>query len=379
MPTDPTIQLAQELIGIASVTPEDSGCQDLLCARLEKLGFRIERLHWNGVDNFWAEIGSEGPTFCFAGHTDVVPVGDETKWQRTPFSAELDDQFIYGRGAADMKGSLAAMITACENFLGERPIFNGRLAFLITSDEEGMAVHGTRQVMEWLQEQNKSIDYCLIGEPSSTQLLGDVVKNGRRGSLNAWLTVRGHQGHVAYPHKAENPIHRIAVALQELVAREWDAGNEFFPATSFQVSNINSGTGATNVIPGDLNMMFNFRYSTETTAEQLQLIVCSILDKHSLNYTIDWQNSGAPFITERAELTNAVEKSVQQVCGRVPELSTTGGTSDGRFIAPYGVQVVELGPINETIHKINECVSIADLIELSKVYHSVMKELLPVR
>ncbi len=368
MSTDPTIQLAQKLIGIASVTPKDSGCQDILCARLEKLGFRIERLHWNGVDNFWAEIGDEGPTLCFAGHTDVVPVGDETKWQRTPFSAEVDSQYIYGRGAADMKGSLASMITACENFLKGRPSFYGRLAFLITSDEEGMAVHGTRQVMEWLQEQNKSIDYCLIGEPSSTYLLGDVIKNGRRGSLNAWLKVQGHQGHVAYPHKAENPIHAMAQALQELVAQEWDTGNEFFPATSFQVSNIKSGTGATNVIPGELNMMFNFRYSTETTAELLQAHVRTVLDKHQLSYELDWQISGVPFITERAELTNAIQKSVQKVNGRIPELSTTGGTSDGRFIAPYGVQVVELGPINETIHKIDECVSIADLIELSTIY-----------
>lgn len=375
--TDQTILLAQKLIRIDSVTPEDKGCQDILCDRLSALGFHIENLHWQGVDNFWAEIGNDdGPTFCFAGHTDVVPAGEEDKWQRAPFSGEVEGDYLYGRGAADMKGSLAAMITACESFFAEGNSFKGKLAFLITSDEEGMAEFGTRKVMEWLAEQNKRIDYCVIGEPSSTSQLGDIVKNGRRGSLNAWLTINGLQGHVAYPHKAQNPIHLLAPALNELVNMKWDSGNQFFPATSFQISNINSGTGATNVIPGSVEMMFNFRYSTETTAEELQQTVLSVLDKHELDYKIDWQLSGKPFITEPGALTEAIASAIEQETGRQVELSTTGGTSDGRFIAPYGVEVAELGPLNETIHKVDECVSVSDLINLSKIYQQIVKKLL---
>lgn len=377
MSSDPTIELAQQLIRIDSVTPNDSGCQDILCARLETLGFKIERLHWDGVDNFWAELGSEGPTLCFAGHTDVVPVGESANWQRNPYSAETEAGFLYGRGAADMKGSLAAMITACEKFLGNRPSFTGHLAFLITSDEEGIAVNGTRRVMQWLAENNRNIDYCLIGEPSSTEQLGDVVKTGRRGSLNAELTIHGQQGHVAYPHKAKNPIHLAAAAIQELVNQEWDSGNEFFPATSFQISNIEAGTGATNVIPNDLKVVFNFRFSTETTADELQTTVNLILHRYQLNYKIDWELSGEPFLTQPGELTDAVKEALRETVGREPELSTTGGTSDGRFIAPYGAQVVELGPLNETIHKIDECVSMADLIDLSKTYQLIMEAMLP--
>ena len=379
MSADPTIELAQQLIRIESVTPNDSGCQNILCARLEALGFRIERLHWQGVDNFWAELGSDGPTLCFAGHTDVVPAGDPSSWQRDPYSAETDAENLYGRGAADMKGSLAAMITACENFLVDHADFTGRLAFLITSDEEGSAINGTRRVMQWLTENNRSIDYCLIGEPSSTERLGDVVKTGRRGSLNAELIVRGQQGHVAYPHKAKNPVHMVAGAIQELVSHEWDSGNEFFPATSFQISNINAGTGATNVIPNDLRLMFNFRFSTETTADELKATVNLILHRHELDYEIIWHLSGEPFLTLPGELTEAVNAALLETVGREPELSTTGGTSDGRFIAPYGVQVVELGPLNETIHKVDESVSIADLITLSKTYQQIMERILPAK
>ena len=377
MSADPTIELAQQLIRIDSVTPNDGGCQDILCSRLDALGFNIERLHFDGVDNFWAELGSEGPTLCFAGHTDVVPPGDLSDWNRPPYSAGTDSEYLYGRGAADMKGSLAAMLTACENFVEQRPNFQGRLAFLITSDEEGIAVNGTRRVMEWLSENNRSIDYCLVGEPSSSAQLGDVVKTGRRGSLNGELVVRGQQGHVAYPEKARNPIHLAAGAIQELVNQSWDSGNEYFPATSFQISNIESGTGSTNVIPNDLRLMFNFRFSTETTAEELQSTVNLVLSRYQLDYDIDWQLSGEPFLTQPGELTDAVSHALQQTVGRAPELSTSGGTSDGRFIAPYGAQVVELGPLNETIHKVDEAVSTADLIDLSKTYQLVMEQLLP--
>lgn len=377
MSVDPTIALAQQLIRIDSVTPNDKGCQDILCSRLQNLGFKIDRLHWQGVDNFWAEIGSDGPLFCFAGHTDVVPTGDESNWDKAPYSAETDADYLYGRGAADMKGSLAAMITACEKFLQDSPNFHGRLAFLITSDEEGDAVNGTRKVMQWLSEQDKSIDYCLIGEPSSTGNLGDVVKTGRRGSLNAQLIIKGQQGHVAYPHKARNPIHLAAAAIQELTTQEWDAGNEFFPPTGFQISNIEAGTGAPNVIPNDLKLRFNFRYSTETTADELKKTVHLILDRHQLDYDLNWQLSGEPFLTQPGHLTDAITQAIVETLGYEPELSTTGGTSDGRFIAPSGAQVVELGPINETIHKVNECVSIKDLVKLSEVYRLIMQKILP--
>ncbi len=372
---NPTIELAQDLIRIHSITPEDGGCQDILCDRLAALGFEIHRLNKEGVSNFWAEQPGEGPLLCFAGHTDVVPTGDLTRWHHPPFAAELDEQFLHGRGAADMKGSLAAMTVAAEQFVAQQSSPSGRLAFLITSDEEGPAQHGTRHVMQWLGETGRTINWCVIGEPSSTSSLGDIVKNGRRGSLNVFLTLNGKQGHVAYPHKALNPVHAALAALDQLVNTEWDTGNEFFPATTFQISNLRSGTGATNVIPGDLEVVFNFRFSTETSAQELQARVESILETTGLDYQADWQLSGNPFLTEPGELTQAVCDSVKEVTTTSPELSTTGGTSDGRFIAPAGIPVVELGPLNDTIHKLDEKVSIDDLIQLTEIYQKIMQRL----
>lgn len=347
-----------------------------MCQRLESLGFEIHQLDAGGVSNFWAEQPGDGPLLCFAGHTDVVPTGELSHWQYPPFSGLIDNEFLHGRGAADMKGSLAAMVVATEEFLKGNARPNGRLAFLITSDEEGPARDGTLHVMRWLQQQNKSMDWCVIGEPTSTERLGDIIKNGRRGSLNAVLTINGKQGHVAYPHKADNPVHRSLAALNELVQTDWDQGNEFFPATSFQISNVSAGTGATNVIPGDLEVVFNFRFSTETTAEQLQQRVEQVLEKASLSFEIDWQLSGNPFLTQPCDLTAAVSESIQEVVGVVTELSTTGGTSDGRFIAPAGIPVIELGPLNDTIHKIDERVSTADLINLTGIYQRIMQKLI---
>jgi succinyl-diaminopimelate desuccinylase len=374
--TSATLSLAKQLINLESVTPSDGGCHDLMIQRLEKIGFKVERLPFGEVDNFWAQRGEAKPLFAFAGHTDVVPTGPVAAWNTPPFEATEKDGYLYGRGAADMKGSLAAMITACEAFVSEHPDHEGAIGFLITSDEEGPAINGTVKVVEHLSNQNKIIDYCLVGEPSSTERVGDVIKNGRRGSLGGSLVVKGIQGHVAYPHLAENPIHKVAPAIAELTAIEWDQGNEFFPATSFQISNIHSGTGATNVIPGTVEIEFNFRYSTETTHELLQKRVEAILDKHNLNYELNWNLSGLPFLTAAGELVDAVCGAIAEVTGRETELSTAGGTSDGRFIAPTGSQVVELGPLNATIHKVNECVRSEDLDTLSAIYLRMLEKLL---
>ncbi|MBL1275335.1 MAG: succinyl-diaminopimelate desuccinylase [Ectothiorhodospiraceae bacterium] len=371
-----TLTLAKDLISRRSVTPEDAGCQELMIARLEAIGFTVERLHFGDVDNFWARRGNSAPLYAFAGHTDVVPTGPEEQWQIPPFDATVKNGVLYGRGAADMKGSLAAMLTACERFVEAHPEHNGSIGFLITSDEEGPSVNGTIKVVEHLEARGEKMDGCLVGEPSSTNTVGDVIKNGRRGSLGCILTVHGIQGHVAYPHLADNPIHAIVPALTELSAETWDNGNDFFPATSFQVSNINGGTGATNVIPGEVEVVFNFRYSTETTHEDLQARAEKILDKHKVNYTANWNLSGLPFLTPSGALVDAACVAVKAVQGIDTELSTAGGTSDGRFIAPTGAQVVELGPVNATIHKIDECVVAKDLDILSSMYQRILEELL---
>ena len=372
----PTLQLAIDLIRCRSVTPEDDGCQEMLIKRLEAIGFKTERLRFGEVDNFWAVRGSEGPILAFAGHTDVVPTGPETKWDNPPFEPNIIDGMLHGRGAADMKGSIASMIIACENFVKKNPDHKGRLAFLITSDEEGPSINGTVKVVEWLEAHNTKMTWCIVGEPSSTNRVGDVIKNGRRGSLGGLLKIKGVQGHVAYPHLAINPIHTFAPALAELTAEHWDNGNEFFPATSFQVSNINGGTGATNVIPGELDIVFNFRFSTELTEPILRERTEAILNKHKLNYELTWVLSGQPFLTPRGDLVNAVVEAIKSEVGLDAELSTTGGTSDGRFIAPTGAQVVELGPINATIHKVNECISTNDLNKLTAIYEKTLDKLL---
>lgn len=376
MSLSPTLDLAIDLIQRPSVTPEDEGCQALMMARLAAIGFHCEPLRFGEVDNFWAVRGDDGPLLCFAGHTDVVPTGPESDWQTPPFEPEISGGMLRGRGAADMKGSLAAMVTACERFVSEHPDHRGRIAFLITSDEEGPAKNGTVKVVEWLESRGEKIDWCVVGEPSSTDAVGDVIKNGRRGSLGAVLKVRGIQGHVAYPHLAKNPIHLAAPALAELAAEQWDEGNDFFPATSFQISNINGGTGATNVIPGELEVVFNFRFSTELTADILQQRTEAILDKHGLDYALEWNLSGQPFLTSEGPLVEAAQKAIRRVTGRDTVLSTAGGTSDGRFIAPTGAQVVELGPVNATIHKVDECVNAEDLNQLSAMYQAMMDDLL---
>ncbi len=373
----PTLQLACDLIARESVTPIDAGCQQLMTERLAAAGFRIEHLRFDDVDNFWAVHGDSGPILCFAGHTDVVPEGDRANWQYPPYSPCIEDGMLCGRGAADMKGSLAAMVVAAEQFVAQNPKHQNRLAFLITSDEEGIAINGTVKVVEHLEANNEKITWCVVGEPSSTERTGDVVKNGRRGSLGLTLTVNGKQGHVAYPHLAKNPIHLAAPALDELATTTWDHGNDYFPATSFQISNINGGTGATNVIPGDLEVIANFRFSTELNAETIQRRVLEILDKHGLDYEIRWNLSGLPFLTEPGELVNATQASITEVAGIETQLSTAGGTSDGRFIAPTGSQVVELGPVNATIHQVNERVLASELEELTEIYQKIMQKLLP--
>ncbi|WP_372612640.1 succinyl-diaminopimelate desuccinylase [Halomonas sp.] len=380
MPTtevlSPTLELAFELIRRPSVTPDDLGCQALMIERLERLGFQVERLPFGDVDNFWATHGHHGPVLAFAGHTDVVPSGPHVHWDYPPFEPCIDDEgMLRGRGAADMKGSLAAMITAAERFVTTHPDHPGRLGFLITSDEEGPAVGGTRAVVEHLRETHERLDYCIVGEPSSTSRLGDMIKNGRRGSLGGVLHVKGIQGHVAYPHLARNPIHQAMPALDALVREHWDAGNAFFPATSFQVSNIRSGTGATNVIPGDVEAVFNFRFSTEVTHEQLQQRTRTILDAHGLEYRLDWMLNGEPFLTAEGELVDAAVAGVEAVLGQPPQLSTSGGTSDGRFIATLGSQVVELGPLNASIHQVNERVRASDLDDLSRIYEAILQQL----
>ena len=371
-----TLELAKSLISKASVTPDDKGCQSIMIERLKKIGFEIHPLKFGDVDNFWATRGNGGPLFAFAGHTDVVPAGDEDAWNTKPFEPTIKDGFLYGRGAADMKGGLASMVTATENFVKENPNHNGTIAFLITSDEEGVAINGTVKVMDYLKENNQKIDFCLIGEPSSTNITGDVIKNGRRGSLNGEINVQGQQGHVAYPHLAQNPIHLIAPALSELCKQEWDNGNEYFPATSFQISNVHSGDGVTNVIPGEAKVMFNIRYSTETTKEELKSKVHEILDLHKLDYSVDWSHSGYPFLTPKGELVSACISAVQEIKEITPELETSGGTSDGRFIAQEGTQVVELGPVNATIHQVNESVLVQDLEDLSRIYSKVLTKIL---
>jgi len=372
----PTLELARELIRRSSVTPEDAGCQRLLAERLAALGFATEHLRFGEVDNLWARRGGEGPVFCFAGHTDVVPPGPEDHWDHPPFDAVVMDGILHGRGAADMKGSIAAFITACERFLARHPNPGGSITLLITSDEEGPAVDGTVRVIDHLQARNEAIDWCLIGEPTATAQVGDVVKNGRRGSLNGRLRVEGVQGHVAYPHLAENPIHRAAPALADLVATQWDQGNAYFPPTTFQISNIHAGTGAGNVIPGMLEVLFNFRFSTEVTEAVLREQVEAILQRHGLHYSLEWSLSGHPFLTERGPLLEATTTAIREITGREPEINTGGGTSDGRFIAPTGAQVVELGPLNATIHKVNEQVPVADLDLLSRIYERLLEEMI---
>ena len=371
----PTVELAMQLVAQPSVTPKDAGCQAMMTERLQDCGFSIENLRFGDVDNFWAIHGSSGPIFCFAGHTDVVPTGPVESWSHPPFTPTIVEGQLYGRGSADMKGSLAAMVVAAEEFVSEFPKHQGRLAFLITSDEEGIAVNGTVKVVDWLQQQGITPEWCLVGEPSSSTQCGDTIKNGRRGSLGCRLTIKGTQGHVAYPHLAANPIHLGMPALEELTREIWDQGNTFFPATSFQVSNINAGTGATNVIPGTVEVLFNFRFSTEVTDLQLMGRAEAILNKHQLDYEAEWNLSGQPFITERGDLVQAAINCIARTTGLEAELSTAGGTSDGRFIAPIGTQVVELGPVNQSIHRVDENVSIDDLNTLTKIYKNILHDL----
>jgi len=371
-----TLELATELVNRASVTPEDAGCQQLMRERLEAIGFRCDDLPFGEVSNFWARHGDAAPLLVFAGHTDVVPTGPLEQWQSDPFQAEIRDGMLYGRGTADMKGSLAAMVTACEAFVTEHPDHSGSIGFLITSDEEGPSINGTVKVVEQLVKRGEKIDLCLVGEPSSSRQLGDVIKNGRRGSLNGRLTVRGKQGHVAYPQLASNPIHLVAPALTELTAIEWDQGNAHFPPTSFQISNIQAGTGAENVIPGELKIMFNLRFSTELNEQMIRQRIHTVLDNHALDYTLDWRLSGEPFLTPAGELVDAARTAIREVMGIDTELSTSGGTSDGRFIAPTGAQVLELGPVNATIHQIDECVAVDALDQLTKIYQRILEKLL---
>ncbi|OLO09226.1 succinyl-diaminopimelate desuccinylase [Salinicola sp. MH3R3-1] len=371
-----TLALALELLERPSVTPDDHGCQALMIERLEHIGFQIERMTIGGIENFWATRGQHGPLLAFAGHTDVVPSGPEREWDHPPFEPVIDDAgFLCGRGAADMKGSLAAMVTAAERFVAAHPDHHGRIAFLITADEEGPAIHGTRAVVERLRERHEPLDYCIVGEPSSTRQLGDVIKNGRRGSLGGVLRVRGIQGHVAYPHLARNPIHQALPVLSELVNEPWDAGNDFFPATSFQISNLYAGTGATNVVPGELEVTFNFRYSSEVTQDQLRERVEQKLAAHGLDYQLDWTLNGEPFLTAAGELLEAAQEACETITGHRPALSTSGGTSDGRFIATLGTQVIELGPVNATIHQVNERIRADDLDTLSRIYEATLERL----
>ena len=371
-----TLELTRELLVRPSVSPTDGGCQQLMIDRLRAIGFQVESLPFGPVENFWATRGDAGPVFCFAGHTDVVPTGPLEEWTSDPFVPVIRDGKLYGRGAADMKSGLAAMITACEQFVGAHPTHRGRIAFLITSDEEGPSVDGTRRVVEVLQSRGEKIDWCLIGEPSSETLLGDTIKIGRRGSLSGRLTVHGVQGHIAYPHLAKNPVHALAPALAELVARTWDEGNRHFQPTSFQVSNFNAGTGAPNVIPGELKARFNLRFSTEQTVQSLQKTVEEILQRHAVPYSLEWFISGYPFLTQPGALSAAACDAVERQLGRRPKLSTGGGTSDGRFIAPMGAQVVELGVVNDTIHKVNESVRVEDIDALHSIYANTLETLL---
>lgn len=373
---EPTLELTRALIGRRSLTPEDAGIQTILRERLERIGFRASTLEVNGVTNLWARRGDGHPLVCFAGHTDVVPTGPLERWRSDPFVPTERDGYLFGRGAADMKASLAAFIVAIESFVAAHPDGPGSIGVLLTSDEEGPSVDGTARIVERLAAAGDRIDYCIVGEPTSVEQLGDVVKNGRRGTLSGTLTVKGVQGHIAYPHLADNPIHRAAPALAELAATRWDEGNAYFPPTTWQCSNIHAGTGATNVIPGTLEVMFNFRHSTESTQASLQERLRAILDRHGLDYELDWTGSGRPYLTPRGRLVDVVGAAVHEATGRVPELSCTGGTSDGRFIADICAEIVELGPVSATIHKIDECVRIADLAPLASIYRGVLERLL---
>ena len=376
MTDSPVLALAKDLIGRESVTPADAGCQDVMIERLKALGFDIEMMVFEDTTNFWARRGTQAPLFAFAGHTDVVPAGPREQWRTPPFEPTVIDGYLHGRGAADMKGSLACMVVAVERFLADHPDHSGSIAFLITSDEEGPFINGTTRVIDHLEARNEKIDWCIVGEPTSTAKVGDVIKNGRRGSLSGKLSVRGKQGHVAYPHLVINPIHKAAPALATLSAEIWDNGNDFFPPTSFQISNIHAGTGATNVVPGHVEVDFNFRFSTEVTADELKQRVCDILNQHELDWDIDWILSGNPFLTAAGSLVESCQQAIKAITGLETELSTSGGTSDGRFIAPTGAQVVELGPINATIHQIDERVSVNDLNTLSDLYENILARLL---
>ena len=370
------LELTKTLISRPSISPADGGCQEILADRLSTRGFHIERLQFGPVANLWARRGASAPLFCFAGHTDVVPPGPLEQWQSDPFTPTIRDDLLFGRGAADMKSGLAAMVTATEGFVRENPAHAGSIAFLITSDEEGPSIDGTRRVVELLEARGEKIDWCLVGEPSSESECGDTIKVGRRGSVSGRLTVHGTQGHVAYPEFAENPVHALAPALAELAAREWDRGNEFFQPTSFQVSNISAGTGAPNVIPGELKARFNLRWSPEQTLEKLQRAVEEVLTRHKVKYTLDWFVSGLPFYTSPGRLSQAVSAAVESVTGLTPRQTTGGGTSDGRFIAPTGAQVVELGVTNASIHKVNEHCRVADIDKVRDIYQRMLELLL---
>ncbi|MDN3610686.1 succinyl-diaminopimelate desuccinylase [Vibrio ostreicida] len=375
MTDSPTLALAKDLISRQSVTPEDAGCQSMMIERLKVLGFNIEVMIFEDTTNFWARRGNEAPLFAFAGHTDVVPAGNIEQWDTPPFEPTVQDGFLHGRGAADMKGSLASMLVAVEQFIHTHPNHHGSIGFLITSDEEGPFINGTVRVVEALMERGENIDMCIVGEPSSTTVVGDVVKNGRRGSITGDLIIKGIQGHVAYPHLAKNPVHQSLLALNELATTEWDKGNEYFPPTSFQIPNVQAGTGASNVIPGEFNIQFNLRYSTELSNDKIVSQVNEILKKYQLDYDLKWTFNGDPFLTDTGRLLDAVVDAVDKVNQTKPELLTTGGTSDGRFIARMGGQVVELGPVNATIHKVNECVNIDDLEKLTDMYQKTLEHL----
>jgi succinyl-diaminopimelate desuccinylase len=374
--TDTTLQLARQIMSRPSVTPDDSGCMEIIAERLKPLGFSIEYINRNGVTNLWARRGTAKPLFVFAGHTDVVPTGPLEKWTSPPFAPEIREGMLYGRGAADMKSSIAAMVTATEAFVATQPQHTGSIAFLLTSDEEGDANDGTIAVVEALKTRGETLDFCIIGEPTSVDTLGDMIKNGRRGSLSGKLTVKGIQCHIAYPHLGKNPIHLAAPAIAELAATEWDQGNEYFPPTTWQISNIHGGTGATNVIPGSVEIKFNFRFSTASTIEGLQQRLTDILDKHGLEYEIDWTIGARPFLTGRGQLADAASQAIQEICGITTELSTTGGTSDGRFIADICAQLLEIGPVNATSHKIDECVDVSALPKLSAIYTRILEQTL---
>ena len=373
---EPTLALTRDLISRNSVTPVDGGCQALIAERLSALGFKAEFVNSGTVTNVWLRRGTTSPIVCFAGHTDVVPTGPLDQWTTDPFQPSERDGYLYGRGAADMKTSLAGFVVAIERFVAANPHHSGSIALLLTSDEEGDAVDGTVKVVERLKSRGESIDYCILGEPTSVKVLGDTIKNGRRGSLSAKLTIKGIQGHIAYPHLARNPVHEMAPALAELAAMQWDAGNEYFPPTTWQVSNVHAGTGANNVIPGEVQLLFNFRFSTASTVEGLKARLETILQRHGLDYDIDWTLSAAPFLTPDGDLVGVVGAAIREVTGSSPELSTTGGTSDGRFIAGICRQLVEFGPVNESIHKLNEHVLLSDIEPLRDIYLRILEKLL---